>query len=210
MKAPFSCGFTGTAPQDKAHLDPRPPVASKGNLRSMPKKALKKLFPNPQTIQQHPSLQFLGSLLHEPNLWHLNRRSVSRAFIVGIFFAFMPMPFQMVAAAAVGVIVHSNLPISIGLVWISNPITIPPIFYFTYKVGTYLLEVPARPFEIELSTDWAMRELGAIWEPLLLGSFVCAVIFAALGYVGIRVFWRLHVISSWKKRQQKRKQAGNP
>ncbi len=170
----------------------------------MPKNALKKLFPNPETIQQHPSLQFLGTLLHEPNLWHLNRRSVSRAFLVGIFFAFMPMPFQMVAAAMVGVIVHSNLPISIGLVWISNPITIPPIFYFTYKVGTNILEIPIRPFEIELSMDWAMRELGAIWEPLLLGSLICAVIFACIGYVGIRLFWRFHVIRAWKRRQQKR------
>ncbi len=173
----------------------------------MPKKALKKLFPNPKTIQQHPSLQFLGTLLHEPNLWHLNRRSVSRAFLVGIFFAFMPMPFQMVAAAAVGVIVHSNLPISIGLVWISNPVTIPPIFYFTYKVGTSILEVPTRPFEIELSTEWAMRELGAIWEPLLLGSLICAVVFASIGFVGIRLFWRFHVIRSWRKRQHKRQQS---
>jgi uncharacterized protein (DUF2062 family) len=175
----------------------------------MPKKALKKLFPNPKTIQQHPSLQFLGTLLHEPNLWHLNRRSVSRAFLVGIFFAFMPMPFQMVAAVVVGVMVHSNLPISIGLVWISNPITIPPIFYFTYKVGASILEVPTRPFEIELSLDWAMRELGAIWEPLLLGSLICAVIFASIGFVGIRIFWRIHVISSWRQRQQKRQKSAD-
>ena len=170
----------------------------------MPKKALKKLFPDPKAVQDHPSLQFLGTLLHEPNLWHLNRRSVSRAFLVGIFFAFMPMPFQMVAAAIAGVIIHSNLPISIGLVWISNPVTIPPIFYFTYKVGAAILEIPTRPFEIELSMEWAMTELGAIWEPLLLGSFLCATVFGAIGYVGIRLFWRFHVIHNWNKRKQAR------
>ncbi len=170
----------------------------------MPKKALKKLFPNPQTIQEHPSLQFLGSMLHEPNLWHLNRRSVSRAFLVGIFFAFIPMPFQMVAAAVVGVFVHSNLPISIGLVWISNPITIPPIFYFTYKVGTEVLDMPVRPLEIELSVDWALTKLGAIWEPLLLGSLICAIVFSCMGYVGIRLVWRFNVIRNWNKRRLKR------
>lgn len=170
----------------------------------MPKQTLKRLFPNPQTIQQHPSLQFLGPLLNEPNLWHLNRRSVSRAFLVGVFFAFMPMPFQMVAAAIAGVFIHSNLPISIGLVWISNPITIPPIFYFTYKVGTVLLDTPTRAFEIELSLDWALTELSTIWEPLLLGSLICGIIFSAIGFVGIRLFWRFHVISNWKKRQAKR------
>ena len=158
----------------------------------MPKKLLKKYFPNPQTIQKHPSLQFLGPLLEQPNLWHLNRRSVSRAFLVGVFFAFIPMPFQMVA----------------GLVWISNPITIPPIFYFTYKVGALMLDIPASPFEIELSLDWAMKELGAIWQPLILGSVFCAVLFACIGYVGIRVMWRINVSKQWKRRQLRR-QMGN-
>ncbi|WP_283786644.1 DUF2062 domain-containing protein [Bermanella sp. WJH001] len=170
----------------------------------MPKQLLKRFFPNPKTVQQHPSLQFLGPFLHEPNLWHLNRRSVSRAFLVGVFFAFMPMPFQMVAAAILGVMIHSNLPISIGLVWISNPITIPPIFYFTYKVGTVILDTPIREFEIELSLDWVLTELGAIWQPLLLGSLICAIIFSAISFIGIRLFWRFHVVSNWNKRKAKR------
>ena len=170
----------------------------------MPKQTLKKVFPSPQAVKDHPSLQFLGTLLHEPNLWHLNRRSVSRAFFIGIFCAFLPMPFQMVVAAVMGIFIHSNLPISIGLVWISNPLTIPPIFYFTYVVGAEILDVPSRPFEIELSVDWAMRELGAIWEPLILGSLICAVIFGSIGYVGIRLFWRWHVMHNWKKRAEKR------
>jgi len=54
-----------------------------------------------------------------------------------------------------------------------------------------------------------MRELGAIWEPLLLGSLICAVIFASIGFVGIRLFWRFHVIRSWRRRHQKRQQSAN-
>lgn len=173
----------------------------------MPKKILQKYFPNPQTIKDNQSLKFLGDKLHEPNLWHLNRRSVSRAFMVGVFFAFMPMPFQMVAAAFVGIWVNSNLPISIGLVWISNPITIPPIFYFTYKVGTVILGLPTRSFQIELSMEWVMTELGAIWQPLLLGSLICGILFSAMGYIGMQLFWRWHVVRNWKKRQLKRQQA---
>lgn len=172
----------------------------------MPKKILKKYFPNPQSVKDSKALEFLGSKLHEPNLWHLNRRSVSRAFMIGVFFAFMPMPFQMAAAALVAIWMNANIPISVGLVWISNPITIPPIFFFTYKVGTAIMGVPARNFEIELSLEWAMSELGVIWQPLLLGSLLCGILFSAMAFVGMRIFWRWHVVHNWKKRQLIRQQ----
>ncbi len=170
----------------------------------MPKNALKKFFPSPQAVKEHPSLQFLGKLLHEPNLWHMNRRSVSRAFMVGLFCAFLPMPFQMVVATVIGIWARSNLPISIGLVWLTNPITMPPIFYFTYLIGTWILGAPDHPIEVELSVEWFTAELANIWQPLLLGSMLCAVIFAVLGYAGIRLAWRIHVVRAWRKRQAAR------
>jgi len=55
---------------------------------------------------------------------------------VGLFCAFVPLPIQMLLAAAAAIIFRVNLPISVGLVWITNPVTIPPMFYFCYKVGT--------------------------------------------------------------------------
>ena len=91
-------------------------------------------MPDHEKIRQHPQLNKLfGTLLHDPNLLHLNRRSISGAFFIGMFWAFMPMPFQMIPAAALAIYFRTNLPISIGLVWFTNPITIPPFFYFCYK-----------------------------------------------------------------------------
>jgi len=94
----------------------------------MPKKLLKRFFPSQEFIQKHPSLSFLGPVLQDPNLFHLNRYSVSMAFLVGMFLAFFPAPGQMVLAGFVAFWLRCNLPIAIALVWITNPITIPPSY----------------------------------------------------------------------------------
>jgi uncharacterized protein len=170
----------------------------------MPRRLIKRYMPDQQTIRDHKHLQFLGTLLHDPNILHLNRRSVSGAFSVGLFMAFVPVPFQMVLAAIGAIVMRVNLPISVALVWITNPLTMPPIFYFSYKVGAWILQIPVRDIEFVLSMEWLMRELGAIWQPFLLGSFVSGAAFAVLGNVGIRLLWRLMVSRNWRKRQQVR------
>ena len=171
----------------------------------MPKKFIKRYMPDHKKIRNNKQLnKVFGTLLHDPNLLHLNRRSVSMAFFVGLFMAFMPLPTQMVMAAAVAILVRCNLPISVGLVWITNPVTMPPIFYFAYKVGTWILGSPEHEFTIDLSWEWLGTELAAIWEPFLLGCAISGLFFGTLGYILIRVIWRLHIISTIKERRIKR------
>ena len=167
----------------------------------MPKDFLKKYMPDSHKIRDHKSLKMFGTLLHDPNLWHFNRRSIAKAFAVGLFFMMMPVPFQMALAAGVAIIVRSNLPISVALVWISNPVTMPPIFYFAYKVGAWILQTPVTKFHFELTMDWLLNGMTAIWQPFLFGCVFLGAIFSALGYVSIRLLWRWSVI---KKLNQKR------
>lgn len=155
----------------------------------MPRKFLKKYMPDPHEIKNNKTLSIFGSLLHSPNLWHMNRRSVARAFLVGLFYAWWPVPFQMILAAGTAIVVRSNLPISVGLVWITNPFTMPFMFYFAYVVGTWIIGVPATHFEMELSIDWLMNEMVIIWKPFLTGCFVLGVISSLVGYFGINWAW---------------------
>lgn len=169
----------------------------------MPKKFLKRYIPDSEKIRNNEQLnKVFGTLLHDPNLLHLNRRSVSMAFFVGLFFAFVPLPTQMVMSAAVAIYLRCNLPIAVGLVWITNPVTMPPIFYFAYKVGTTLLNSPEREFTMQLSWEWIGTELAAIWQPFLLGCTVSGLFFGTLGFMTIRLLWRLHIVSTIKKRKQ--------
>ena len=169
----------------------------------MPKKFIKRWMPDHEKIRNHPRLnKIFGKLLHDPNLLHLNRRSVSGAFFVGLFMAFVPLPSQMIFAAAVAILLRVNLPISVGLVWLTNPITMPPVFYFCYKVGSWILQTPVRQHSFELTWAWLGTELGAIWAPFLLGCFICGLVSAIAGFALIRLIWRCHVARQWKARKQ--------
>ena len=172
----------------------------------MPKKFIRKWMPDQEKIRNHRYLNRLfGSLLHDPNLLHLNRRSVTGAFFIGLFMAFMPLPTQMVFAAAVAIWWRVNLPISVGLVWLTNPVTIPPVFYFAYKVGAWILGTPVRVIHFEdISWDWLTSELAAIWEPFLLGCLICGLVCAIIGAISVRLLWRLNVVRQWERRKRER------
>jgi uncharacterized protein (DUF2062 family) len=167
-------------------------------------KLLHKFIPDHDVIKGHKSLQFLGEKLHEPNLWHLNRRSVAKAFAVGLFCAWIPTPTQMAFAAIGAIYFRSNIPLSVGLVWITNPVTMPPLFYFAYLVGLYYLGLPSAEFSLDALLS------GDILFPFLTGCLIVGLICSLAGYIGIDSFWRYHVAKKWAERKQARGYAAMP
>jgi uncharacterized protein (DUF2062 family) len=170
----------------------------------MPRKFIKRYLPGHQQICAHKHLRVFGSLLHDPNLWHLNRRSVAGAFAVGLFTAFIPVPGHMAIAGAGAIAARVNLPIAVALVWVTNPVTIPPLFYLAYKLGARLLDMPPHAFHFEMSLAWLTNELAAIWQPFLFGCLVLGTVSAALGYLMVRTVWRISVLRSWRLRKRRR------
>jgi hypothetical protein len=172
---------------------------------TMPRKFLKRIMPDHATMREHPHLRKFGQRLAEPRLWHLNRRSVAGAVALGVFVGFMPIVGQMFIAAALAILFRVNLPIASMGVWITNPFTVAPIFYFCYKVGAWVLGQPVDPHAFSLSWEWLTHEFIAIWQPLMLGSVICGVIAAAMGVIFVRMVWRLMVIRSWLQRAKKQR-----
>ncbi|OIP99409.1 MAG: hypothetical protein AUK35_07690 [Zetaproteobacteria bacterium CG2_30_46_52] len=170
----------------------------------MPRQLFKRYLPNPKEIKNNKYLKIFGTLIHDPDLWHLNRNSVAKAFAVGLFCAWIPTPFQMVIAAGGAIMFSANLPISVALVWITNPLTMPPMFYVAYKLGAVILGVGELPFHMELSFEWLLHEMLQIWKPFLVGCLAMGVTFSLAGYFGIQMFWRWHVLRRWKCRKDAR------
>lgn len=169
----------------------------------MPRKLLKRWSPDPVKLRNAPSLQFLGDLLHDPNLFHLNRHSVSVAFAVGIFVAFLPIPGHLALAALLAFWLRCNLPLSLTLVWISNPLTFPFILYSSYKLGLWVLDAPYVPFSFEWNWTWFTSEFLRLWKPLVLGSLLFSIFFSCTAYFLVQGLWRWNIVRKWAKRQQK-------
>jgi len=90
----------------------------------MPKKFIKRFMPDHKLIRNHKTLnRVFGTLLHDPNLLHMNRRSVSGAFFVGLFLAFVPLPIQMILGVALSILLRINMPITLGLFIIALGVT---------------------------------------------------------------------------------------
>ena len=154
----------------------------------MPRKFLKRIMPDHVTMREHKHMRRFGEKIMAPEFWHLNRRSVSVAGLLAIW-------------------LRVNLPIAVMCVWITNPLTMAPIYFFTYKVGAILLDVPLRTHEFAFSLEWLWQEIGFVWQPLLLGSVICGALAALAGVIIVRLIWRLVVINSWLKRYQRQNSA---
>lgn len=170
----------------------------------MLKQFFKKYSPNPDKIKDNQCLAWLGGALHLPCLWHFNRRSVALAFGIGLFCMWIPFPFQTLIAAVLAVVLRANLPLAVALVFISNPITIPPMFYSAYELGAFILNHEVQTVKFELSIDWLKTTLGHIWQPLLVGCSTLAIISGLIGYYGIQLLWRVHLLQRIEARRLKR------
>lgn len=176
----------------------------------MPENPLLRYLPTRTELRKNRALKPIAHLLHEENLWHMNRRSVSGAVFIGLFTAFLPLPGQMIIAALLAVTTGCNLPLAVGLVWISNPLTMPPMFYFAYRLGAWLLGWELETDAVELSFDWLWQNFAGIGYPLLIGSLVCGWVGGATGFVITRLVWRLKVLRRWRERRELRRRLRAP
>ena len=171
----------------------------------MPRRWLKRNLPTPTQVRENRRLrQVFGTLLHDSNLWHLNRLSVTRAVTAGMLMAWVPVPFQMVLSAGLAIAWRCNMPVAIVCVRITNPLTMGPMFYGAYKLGALVLDLPVQEMEFEISWNWLQTQLGAIWEPFLLGCAICGVVMAAVAAIIVHVGWRIQVAWSWRNRIRRR------
>lgn len=180
------------------------------------KKLFKRWAPKRERLQSSWLYSWFGNHILHPALWAFNRRSITWALAIGVACAFVPIPSQMLLAALIAIWLQVNVPVAILGVWISNPLTTVPIYYFSYRVGVWLMNWLGFPPETVMDLDKLGNlfkcittpfscEVGVgfmdmLW-PMLLGLFVCGVISTVVSFVLVNEIWKYQTRQHWSRRK---------
>ena len=124
----------------------------------------------------------------------INRKTVTKGVFVGLFWAFIPMPMQMLAVVATTPFVRFNVPIAISMVWLTNPFTMPIVYFIEYLTGNFILGREGIQ-DIELTMEWFTTHFSDILVPLYVGTAFYSIVISSLVYFLINWLW----ISSVRK-----------
>jgi len=167
----------------------------------MPRRFFRKFaFKRHQLVENRLVAPF-QHFLHDQELWGIRRKTVLPAVAWGIFVAFLPIPGHVLVSVLGSLLIRCNIPVAAVSTFVSNPLTIGPMFYFSYRAGASLLGIEPGPFAIELSLAWLGSTFMSIWQPLILGSVLVGTISAVIAYVFLDVLWRFS-IGNYKSRKR--------
>jgi uncharacterized protein (DUF2062 family) len=146
----------------------------------------------------------LDTFLEKYNLprayFNINRKMITMGVLIGLFWGFIPMPMQMLAVVATTPFIRFNVPIAIAMVWLSNPITMPPMYYMEYLTGNFILGKDGID-NIELTLEWFSNNMGDIFVPLYVGTAFYSIVVSGLIYFLLNLLW----IRSVKEEQTEKK-----
>lgn len=144
-----------------------------------------------------------GTWLDNPAYWSLNRRSVTRAFSLGLLLAYVPLPIHALLATVLALIFRLNVPAAVMGTLLTNPLTVVPLFLFAYWVGCWLLMLPPEPLVFQMSWNWIATELIPIWKPFLLGCLTMSLLTAVCGYLLLGGLWHLSLVLQYRRRERR-------
>jgi len=134
----------------------------------------------------------------------VNRRMITQGVAIGLFWGFIPMPMQMLAVMASTPLLRFNVPIAISMVWLSNPFTMPPMYYMEYLTGNFILGQEGIS-NIELTLEWFSNNISDIFIPLYVGTAFYSIVVTGLIYLALNWLWIFSVKSERDARKKKRK-----
>ena len=174
----------------------------------MPRRFFKKLSRQRHHLRSRWYMRPFQFVFGDAAYWGLNRRNVTRAVALGFFIAFLP-PFipHTLMALLCAIFLRINIPVTLAAIFITNPVTMLPLYYAAYWVGCHVLGLIPVTKGILMSAGakhWLLQLKGPILEPLVVGCLLLGLIAAVVGYVVLGLSWHLSLVYKFYKRKQLR------
>ncbi len=163
-------------------------------------------IPTRETIDDYRLLRPFAPHLRHPSLWRLNRRSVPRGVAVGLFVAIIIPFMHTFIAALLAIPTRANVAVAAIFTLVVNPLTIPPMYYAAYRIGSWELHHegplvdPAAAERLSGELSRALFWIHHASGPIALGILTMAVGFAIAGYLLASLAWRYWSLSRWRNR----------
>lgn len=126
--------------------------------------------------------------------------SIALGVLIGTIVAYQPIVgFQMIVGAIICKLIGANVIASLPLAWITNPVTIIPIYYLTYRLGVVFTGDEPITYDDVAALWTAIGEMGfvdgvvegtrmllGIFWPMVVGGLIVGVVNGAIFYVLVR------------------------
>lgn len=164
-------------------------------------------LPRRETIHHYRLLRPFAHHLSHPALWRLSRRSVPRAVAIGLGVGILIPIMHTMLAALIALPARANVAVAAGFTLLINPLTIPPLYYAAYKVGTWemrnhVIVDTAQVERISGELNKFLFWLHAASAPIALGILTLAFSAAVIGYAASALVYRQLVHSRWRRRRE--------
>lgn len=123
-------------------------------------------------IRRNKFLNALTLKLVDRDLLNPTTHTVALGLSIGLFCSMLPMPFQMVLAGAICMVIRANIPVALAACWVSNPITQIPLMVGQESLGSWLRGLLNIPLPSFLTEDLSWTIFGA---ELSAGNFLIGV-----------------------------------
>ena len=154
-------------------------------------------LPRRSNIHRYPVLKWFAKTAYDRSyLWSFKGNAMVQALFWGIWIAMLPIVgIQMIVVFFLALIVRANLPLIVALQWISNPLTMAPIYFADYEIGLLILELfgvdYGRNKLLTAEFDWSGMEFADLWElvdtfpPMMAGGSVVGI---SLGVLAVFLY----------------------
>mgnify|MGYP000267585165 CR=1 FL=1 len=156
-------------------------------------------------LDRHP---WIAGALERTGCLHVHRRTLARGVAVGVFVGLTPTIGIQTLLMLIGcVAIRGNFPAAFLVSWISNPVTLGPLYFAFNELGETVFGGVIGP-EITISDRADEAAVGLLY--LVLGSLLIAGPFAIASYLVFLWGWRLLVIRRRRRALRLRRERDRP